>query len=160
VTYDQQQAKEILARGIWHRWNTGGQSHYATSMSGPALCGDPMREGHNFPIMGTPWTIPDDCPKCAAELSAILYSAEAAEAESAREAALQEECEKLRAGMRVLAKKWADDCGDCPVKDHRCQSDYACEDRTSCDQVVAQEVDCWCKWAMAEADARKAGDAQ
>lgn len=72
---------------------------------------------------------------------------------------LAAENERLRAGMRVTARLCREAVGGCPLREHRCQNDFACNNMW-CAHAYIQELDCWCKWAMAEADARKAGDAQ
>ena len=74
-------------------------------------------------------------------------------------AELAAENERLRAGMRVLAKLVRDYACACPIDDHECQSGYICDGMAQ-EDGSEQELDCWCKWALAEADARKAGDAQ
>lgn len=74
---------------------------------------------------------------------------------------LAAENERLRAGMRVLIETHLDVLYGCPVGEHWCLSKHACGSLTSTDQVREQSVECWCKWALAEADAKqKAGGAQ
>jgi chloramphenicol 3-O-phosphotransferase len=72
---------------------------------------------------------------------------------------LAAENERLRAGMRVLAELCGDLTDECPLSTRGCQSDCVCG-RLPVQEAIVQPVTCWCKWAMEEAEAQKAGDAQ
>lgn len=66
---------------------------------------------------------------------------------------LAAENERLRAGMRVLAQKIVDTGEICPPGCEISRDERFCV----CEHLPA---DCWCKWAMEEVEARKAGDTQ
>ena len=70
------------------------------------------------------------------------------------------ENERLKRALRVLAEENVAFCSECPEDRHWWTCIYACGGMSP-EETKKQAVECWCKWAMAaEADARKAGDAQ
>lgn len=160
------------AIGIWcmdltHGVCAQGIVHYALDECEPALCGatlvdDIWESTFELLLPAVRHSSSNTCPECAAKAEELAATALEALTSPGHEEALADlaaENERLRAGMRVLAEKWYGLVDECPLNTRGCQSDCVCGS-LSVAEAIKQPIKCWCKWALAEADARKAGDAQ